>query len=138
VRAVEQGRARPEPVVPSTLARSLPIGSPADGATAIHAIRESCGWAAAVSDGELVDGIRLLAETTGVFTETAGGVTVAAAMRLAICGFLRPSDEVVLCITGNGLKTIDAVAPALAESPVVRPRLRDVAALVDRSEPNAA
>jgi threonine synthase len=138
VRAVEQGRARPEPVVPSTLARSLAIGSPADGATAIHAIRESRGWAAAVSDGELVDGIRLLAETTGVFTETAGGVTVAAAMRLAICGFLRPSDEVVLCITGNGLKTIDAVAPALAESPVVRPRLRDVAALVDRSEPDAA
>jgi threonine synthase len=129
VRAVEQGRARPEPVIPSTIARSLAIGSPADGPTAIHAIRSSGGWAAAVSDGDVIDGIRLLAETTGVFTETAGGVTVAAALRLAVCGFLKPADEIVLCITGNGLKTTEAVAPSLTEAPVIAPRLRDVLAL---------
>jgi threonine synthase len=129
VRAVEQGAARPSPVIPATLARSLAIGNPADGATAIHAIRSSRGWAAAVSDADLVAGIRMLAETTGVFTETAGGVTAAAALRLAVAGFLRPDDEVVLCITGNGLKTVEAVAPALGESPIIQPRLREVAAL---------
>jgi threonine synthase len=86
-----------------------------------------------VTDAELVAGIRLLAETTGVFTETAGGVTVAAARRLAEAGRLRPSDELVLCITGNGLKTVEAVTPALAEAPVVAPKLREVAALVPPS-----
>ena len=129
VRAVEQGHARPAPVIPATLARSLAIGNPADGPTAIHAIRSSRGWAAAVNDTELVAGIRLLAATTGVFTETAGGVTTAVAQRLSVTGFLRPDDEVVLCITGNGLKTVEAVAPALEESPVIAPRLREVAAL---------
>lgn len=131
IRALEEGRTRPEPVAPDTIARSLAIGSPADGPVALRAIRESGGWGAAVADAELVEGIRLLAETTGVFTETAGGVTTAAALRLAICGFLKPDDEVVLCITGNGLKTTDAVAGALPESPLVAPRLRDVAALVE-------
>ena len=75
-------------------------------------------------------GIRLLAETTGIFTETAGGVTVAAALRLASEGHLRPADELVLCITGNGLKTTDAVAGTLPEAPIIAPSLRDVATLV--------
>jgi threonine synthase len=131
VRAVEQGSARPSPVVPSTVARSLAIGNPADGPTAIAAIRASGGWAASVSDTELVAGIRLLANTAGVFTETAGGVTTAVAQRLSVAGFLRPDDEVVLCITGNGLKTVETVAPSLEESPVIAARLRDVAALAD-------
>ena len=76
---------------------------------------------------ELVAGIRLLAETTGIFAETAGGVTVAAAKQLARVGRLRPDDEVVLCITGNGLKTLDAVADALPPAPVIAPRLSAVA-----------
>jgi threonine synthase len=78
-----------------------------------------------------VEGIRLLAETTGVFTETAGGVTVAAARKLAREGRLKPSDELVLCITGNGLKTIEAVQPALTPSPIIPPKLGAVAALVE-------
>ncbi len=123
------------PVVPRTIARSIAIGNPADGPSAARAIRASGGDAEAVSDEELVAGIRLLAETTGVFTETAGGVTVAAAQRLARAGKLRPSDEVVLCITGNGLKTIEAIQPALPDAPVISAKLREVAALVDvRSE----
>jgi len=77
-----------------------------------------------------VAGIRLLAETTGVFTETAGGVTVAAALKLARAGKLRSSDELVVCITGNGLKTIEAVQPVLPEAPVIAAKLREVAALV--------
>ena len=119
-----------EPVVPRTIARSIAIGTPADGVHAVKAIRASGGAAEAVTDEELVTGIRLLAETTGVFTETAGGVTVAAARRLAQAGALRPADELVLCITGNGLKTVEAVTPALAEAPVVAAKLREVAALV--------
>jgi threonine synthase len=120
-----------EPVVPQTIARSIAIGNPADGRFAARAIRKSGGDAAAVTDPELVAGIRLLAETTGVFTETAGGVTVAAALKLAREGKLRASDELVLCITGNGLKTVEAVQPALPDAPVINPRLREVAALVN-------
>jgi threonine synthase len=119
------------PVVPHTIARSIAIGNPADGAYAAATVRGSGGDAAAVSDEALVAGIRLLAETTGVFTETAGGATVAAARQLARDGKLRTSDEVVLCITGNGLKTVEAVHPALGVAPVISPKLREVAALVN-------
>jgi len=79
-----------------------------------------------------VDGIKLLAETTGVFTETAGGVTVAAALALAQSGKLRPEDEVVLCITGNGLKTVEALTGALPDAPIIAPRIRELEALHGR------
>ena len=131
VQLVERGGDRIEPVVPRTICRSLAIGNPADGVFAARAIRDSGGWASAVSDAELVDGICWLAQDTGVFGETAGGVTAAAALSLARAGRLRGDDEVVLCITGHGLKTIEAVGGALAEAPVIAPRLRDVAALVE-------
>ena len=120
------------PEVPNTIARSIAIGNPADGRFAANAIRESGGAAQAVSDEALVAGIRLLAETTGIFTETAGGVTVAAAVALAERGMLRADDEIVLCITGNGLKTTEAVRDVLPESPVIAPKVREVAALVER------
>src|SRR5919106_436026 len=109
VRLLESGGTDVIPERPNTIARSIAIGNPADGRYAARAMRESGGWGAAVSDTDLVAGIRLLAETAGVFTETAGGVTVAAALALARAGRLRPDDEVVLCITGNGLKTIEAM-----------------------------
>jgi len=131
VNLLESGGERIEPVVPKTIARSIAIGNPADGRFAAKAIRDSGGDAAAVTDEELVAGIRLLAETTGVFTETAGGVTVAAARKLARAGRLKPTDELVLCITGNGLKTVEAVQPALPPAPVIPPKLGAVAALVD-------
>jgi threonine synthase len=133
VHLVQRGGARIEPVVPNTVCRSLAIGNPADGPFAAHAIRDSGGWASAVSDAELVEGIRFLAQEAGVFAETAGGVTVAAALALARSGRLRPDDEVVLCITGHGLKTVDAVSGTLPDAPVVAPRLKDVAALVERT-----
>jgi threonine synthase len=129
VHLVASGGDAIEPVVPRTIARSIAIGNPADGRFAARAIRGSGGDAAAVSDAELVAGIRLLAETTGVFTETAGGVTVAAALKLAREGKLTASDEVVLCITGHGLKTVEAIQPALPETPLIDPRIREVAAL---------
>jgi threonine synthase len=131
VRLLERGGDAIVPEVPNTIARSIAIGNPADGALAARSIRETGGWAAAVSDEELVDGIRILAETTGIFTETAGGVTVAAALALARDGRLTSDDDVVLCITGNGLKTTEAVAAALPSAPVIAPKLREVAALVE-------
>lgn len=132
VRAFERGSETIEPEVPHTIARSIAIGNPADGPFAVRAMRESGGWAAAVTDAELTDGIRLLAETTGIFTETAGGVTVAAAVALARSGRLTPDDELVLCITGNGLKTADVVADATHDIPVIEPRLRSVSDLFGR------
>jgi threonine synthase len=124
-----------QPVIPDTIARSLAIGSPADGVFAAKAIRETGGWAAAVSDEELIAGIRLLAETSGVFTETAGGVTVAAAVALAQSGHLKPDDELVLCITGNGLKTVDVVGggDTIRDLPTIAPRLRELIALVGQT-----
>ncbi|HEV8400391.1 MAG TPA: threonine synthase [Gemmatimonadales bacterium] len=133
VRLVQTNADAVEPVVPRTIARSIAIGNPPDGLFARRAILDSGGWAAAVSDPEIVAGIRLLAEETGVFTETAGGVTVAAALALAAEGRLRADDEVVVCITGNGLKTIDAIAPALAVAPLIAPRLAEVRALVQEA-----
>ena len=132
VRLVEGGGGTLVPVVPDTIARSIAIGNPADGRFAADAIRSTGGWVAGVSETALVDGIRLLAETTGVFTETAGGVTVAAALALAQSGRLRPEDEVVLCITGNGLKTVEALQGALPEAPIIAPRMRDLEALHGR------
>ncbi|HVH68228.1 MAG TPA: threonine synthase [Gemmatimonadales bacterium] len=131
VRLVERRGDAIEPQVPRTICRSLAIGNPADGVFAARAMRDTGGWAAAVSDADLVAGIQWLAEDAGVFAETAGGVTVAGALALARAGRLRPEDEVVLCITGHGLKTVEAVQDAVAAAPVVAPRLRDVAALVE-------
>jgi len=131
VRHFERNDDRIIPEIPNTIARSIAIGNPADGVFAARAMRETGGSAQAVSDEALVAGIRLLAETTGIFTETAGGVTVAAALALAQRGELRPDDEVVLCITGNGLKTTEAVRDVLPEAPVIAPKVREVAALVE-------
>ncbi len=134
VNLVERDLDAIEPVVPKTIARSIAIGNPADGMFAKRAIVESGGSAAGVSEEAIVDGISTLAQDVGVFTETAGGVTVAGALKLAQQGRFRPEDEVVLCITGNGLKTVEAVIDPslrpLPEAPVIAPRLREVKALV--------
>ncbi len=97
------------PVKPSTIAKSLAIGNPADGPYALDLARRSGGGVDAVSDDEIRAGIKLLAETTGVFTETAGGVTTAVLAKLAARGEIDPDERVVLVITGEGLKTLDAV-----------------------------
>src|SRR5216683_4214296 len=131
VRLVRENADVLTPLVPQTIARSIAIGNPADGLFAKRTILESGGWAAAVSDAELVAAIQLLAEEVGIFTETAGGVTVAAALALAAEGRFSPDDEVVLCITGNGLKTIDAVAAVLPQAPLIAPRVAEVRALVE-------
>jgi threonine synthase len=98
-----------QPVRPNTIAKSLAIGSPADGPYALDAARTSGGRIDAVTDDEIREGIRLLAETTGIFTETAGGVTTATLAKLAARGDIGADERVVLVITGDGLKTLDAV-----------------------------
>jgi threonine synthase len=118
------------PEIPSTIAKSLAIGNPADGVAAARLLRASGGGAHAVTDTAIVHGIATLAATSGVFGETAAGVTVATALQLAERGALRESDEVVLCITGHGLKTVDAVASALDDAPVIEPKVRAVADLL--------
>lgn len=118
------------PEVPSTIARSLAIGNPADGRFASRILRGSGGAGQSVTDAELVAAIRVLAETTGIFTETAGGVTLAATQKLAAAGKLRPEDDVVLCLTGHGLKTVESVQDTLRNAPTIAPRIREVAALV--------
>lgn len=133
VRLTDRGDDTLVPEIPRTIARSLAIGNPADGLFASRILRQSGGGGQAVGDRELVAAIRLLAETTGVFAETAGGVTLAAATKLAERGSLRADDEVVVCLTGHGLKTVEAVQDTLRDAPVIAPKIREVAALVASS-----
>jgi threonine synthase len=107
--AVKNGKEQFDPQKPATIARSLAIGNPADGNYAAQVIRASGGWAEDVSDAEIVAAIRLLAETEGIFTETAGGVTVGVAKKLIAQGRIHADETTVLCVTGNGLKTTDAL-----------------------------
>jgi threonine synthase len=108
-RAFADGHDVCRPVKPNTIAKSLAIGNPADGPYALDLARRTGGSIDAVGDEEVRAGIRLLAETTGVFTETAGGVTTAVLAKLAERGDIDPDERVVLVITGDGLKTLDAV-----------------------------
>ncbi|HWO03005.1 MAG TPA: threonine synthase [Blastocatellia bacterium] len=121
VDAVKRGSTDIKPVKPNTIARSLAIGNPADGYLAANTILETDGWAEDVTDAEIVDGIRLLAETEGIFTETAGGVTVAVTKKLIDQGRITPDELTVIAITGNGLKTQEAVQ--LAPPVVIDPRI---------------
>lgn len=130
VEAFQRGDAHIKPVRPNTIAKSLAIGNPADGPFALSAIRDSGGWAESVTDAAIVDAIRLLAETEGIFTETAGGVTVATAVKLASQERLRGDGPTVLCITGNGLKTPDAAAATLNFGALIEPKLSAFAPLV--------
>jgi threonine synthase len=105
--AFEAGRDFCQPVKPDTIAKSLAIGNPADGPYALDLARRTGGTIEAVSDEEIVEGIRLLAQTTGIFTETAGGVTTAVLAKLAREGQIDSDERVVAVITGDGLKTLD-------------------------------
>jgi threonine synthase len=117
------------PVRPDTIAKSLAIGNPADGPYALELARTSRGGIDAVSDDEIRDGIRLLAETTGIFTETAGGVTTATLAKLAARGDIGRDERVVLVITGDGLKTLDAVRGTF-EAHEIEPRFEQFEAAV--------
>ena len=120
---VKRNLARFEPQKPNTIARSLAIGNPADGPFAMQLIRESGGWAEDVNDAEIIEAIKLIAETEGVFTETAGGVTAGVAQKLIRQGRIGADETTVVCITGNGLKTTDAIAGEFPATQAIAPRL---------------
>ncbi|RMH38879.1 MAG: threonine synthase [Deltaproteobacteria bacterium] len=130
VEAVHAGRDLIKPVKqPATIARSLAIGNPADGYYAVQTIRATGGWAAAPTDDQILAAIRLLAETEGIFTETAGGVTLAATRQLIDEGRIGRDESVLVCITGQGLKTMDPLVETLPKPPVIAPSLAEFDAI---------
>ncbi len=128
--AVKQCSSEIEPQRPKTIVRSLAIGNPADGHYALQAIAQSGGWAEDISDPEVVGAIQLLAESEGIFTETAGGVTVGAARKLMQQDRILPDETTVVCITGNGLKTTDVLADAYEAETPITPRLSEFEAYI--------
>ncbi len=127
-----------KPVKPNTIAKSLAIGTPADGFYALKVMKETGAHADDVSDEEIREGIRLLAECEGIFAETAGGVTVGVAKKLIAAGKIPAGDSAVLCITGHGLKTLDAVVGHVGEPRQIKPSLREFEALLAQEETVAA
>jgi len=113
------------PVKPDTIAKSLAIGNPADGPYALDVVRRTGGAIADVSDDEVIEGIKLLARTEGIFGETAGGVVVATYRKLLAEGLIDPAAEVVLLNTGDGLKTLDAVAPSSQPTITISPSYQE-------------
>jgi len=130
---VKLGNADIEPQKPNTIARSLAIGNPADGHYAIETITQSGGWSEDVSDREVVECIQLLAESEGVFTETAGGVTLGCARKLYQQERIHPDETTVLCITGNGLKTTDALTGEYAVETPIAPKLAEFEAYLNKA-----
>ena len=115
---------------PNTIAKSLAIGTPADGFYALKVMQDTQGAADDVTDDEIREGIRLLAEYEGIFAETAGGVTVGVAKKLIASGKIPANDSVVLCITGHGLKTLDAVNGYAGKPREIKPSLREFEAMM--------
>jgi threonine synthase len=132
--AIKNGQDTHKPVrKPNTIAKSLAIGDPADGYFANKLIRTTGGWAEDVSDEEIAEAMVLLGKTEGIWAETAGGVTVAVTRKLIEQGRIPRDEEIVLCITGNGLKTQDAVTGLLATPAVIKPSLEEFESLVETS-----
>ena len=132
--AVKLGNTEIDPQKPKTIARSLAIGNPADGYYAIKTITGSGGWSEDVSDPEIVNSIQQLAETEGIFTETAGGVTLGCARKLYQSDRILPDETTVLCITGNGLKTTDVLTGEYEVEEPIAPKLTEFEKLVSSEE----
>jgi threonine synthase len=128
--AFKEGKDLFKPVIPNTIAKSLAIGNPADGFYAIKTMRESGGCGEDVSDEEIVSAIKLLAKTEGIFTETAGGVTLGVLKKLIEQKRIQENESIVLSITGNGLKTTDAVMNSVNSPIIIEPKLQDFDAVM--------
>jgi threonine synthase len=130
--AYKQGMDFFKPVKPATIAKSLAIGTPADGFYALKVMKETGGAADDVTDDEIREAMSALAECEGIFTETAGGVTVGTAKKLVASGKIPAEDSVVLCVTGNGLKTLDAVQRHVGKPAEIKPSLREFEQLIEK------
>jgi threonine synthase len=134
--AVKTGASKIKPIRnPQTIAKSLAIGDPADGYFASKLIRETGGWSDDVDDEAIVDAMRLLAETEGIWTETAGGVTLAVAQKLIDQGRIERDESIVICITGNGLKTQEPLLERMPRPVVIRPTLEAFEAIAESYRP---
>ena len=123
-----------KPVKPDTIAKSLAIGTPADGFYALRVMKETGGAADDVTNDEIREGIRLLAECEGIFAETAGGVTVGVAKKLIASGKIPADDSAVICVTGHGLKTLDAIDGYVGAAREIKPSLREFEAIVEQDK----
>jgi threonine synthase len=132
IHALHKGTDLITPVKPNTIAKSIAIGNPADGFYVLGAVRESGGWGEMATDEEIVDAIKLLARTEGIFAEPAGGTTLAVTIKLIEQGRIRPDESVVVSITGNGYKTLEAVSQAVEQPFIIEARLKDFDALFER------
>ena len=130
--AFKQGMDFFKPVKPDTIAKSLAIGTPADGFYALKVMKETSGASDDVTDDEIREAMSALAECEGIFTETAGGVTVGTAKKLVASGRIPAEDSVVLCVTGNGLKTLDAVQGHVGKPAGIKPSLREFEQLIEK------
>jgi len=132
IQALHRGADLITPVKPATIAKSIAIGNPADGYYVLKAVRETGGWGESVTDAEIVEAIQLLAQTEGIFTEPAGGTTVAVTKKLIEQGRIPRDESIVICVTGNGYKTLEAVDGAVERSFTIGSRLGDFDALHER------
>ena len=132
--AFAEGRDFIAPVKPNTIAKSIAIGNPADGVYALDIARKTGGNIDSVSDAEIIDGIKLLAETEGIFTETAGGTTIAVLKKLVEAGKIDPDETTVAYITGNGLKTQEAVQGYIGEPLTIEPKLDSFERALERAQ----
>ncbi len=136
---VKAGTGKIKPVRnPMTIAKSLAIGDPADGYFASRLIVETGGWSEDVDDEAIIDAMKLLAETEGIWAETAGGVTLAVAQKLIEQGRIDRDESIVLCITGNGLKTQEPLLERMRKPVVIKPNLEEFEALLETLSPALA
>ncbi len=138
VTAIHRGTDIIEPQKPNTIAKSIAIGNPADGYYACKVVQESGGWGESATDREIVDAIKLLARTEGIWTEPAGGTTLAAAIKLIEQGRIPRDESIVVSITGNGLKTQETVAGDLPYPVVIGPKLSEFDKLLDQQKQSPA
>jgi threonine synthase len=131
VTAIQKGIDIIEPQKPNTIAKSIAIGNPADGYYAYQVVKESGGWGESATDREIVDAIKLLAQLEGIWTEPAGGTTLAATIKLIESGRIPRDESIVISITGNGLKTQEVVTDELVYPPVIDPKMSEFDRMLD-------
>ena len=132
VQAIEQGTDLFKPQKPDTLAKSIAIGNPADGYYVIKIVRECGGYGASATDDQIIDAVKLLAQTEGIFTEAAGGTTLACAIKLVESGRIPRDEPLCVCVTGNGLKTTEVMLGRFAEAPVIPAKLAEFDKIVEQ------
>mgnify|MGYP002177497737 CR=1 FL=1 len=134
VKALHEGQELFHPQKPNTIAKSIAIGNPADGYYVLKDIKDSGGWGESASDQEILDAVKLLGRTEGIFTEPAGGTTLACAIKLIQSGRIPRDESICVCITGNGLKTVEVMQGQFAANPTIKAKMAGFDELVKQME----